>query len=127
MPEKRLEATYDGRRIVAVNTWFSGEWLEIDGERVHKTHHGFNVQEREPLLSAVVTGNSGLALHVEVFIAAVARVRMMIVVNGQYVAGDRMNDEEAAARRRADERLRSAGSSGADGNPVAVPVFDRTK
>jgi len=33
-------------------------------------------------------------------IVAVLRVRMMIVVNGRWVAGDRMNDKEAAAARR---------------------------
>ncbi|MBI1948717.1 MAG: hypothetical protein HYS27_23725 [Deltaproteobacteria bacterium] len=122
MPEKRLEAVVDGRRIVAINTWFSGERLEIDGAVIAKANHGFNVQEDEPLLSAVVTGDSGLPLHVEVFIAAVLTVRMMIVVNGRYVAGDRMNDKEAAAGRRAEERLRAASSGGGGGTSVAVPA-----
>lgn len=122
MPEKSLEAIVDGRRIVAINTWFSGERLEIDGMVAAKANHGFNVQEDEPLLAAVVTGDSGLPLHVEVFIAAVLRVRMMIVVNGRWVAGDHMNDKEAAAARRAEARLRVASSGGGAGTPVAVPA-----
>lgn len=122
MPEKRLHAIVDGRRIAAINTWFSGERLEVDGKVVAEANHGFNVQEDEPLLSAVVAGDSGLPLHVEVFIAAVLRVRMMIVVNGRWVAGDHMNDKEAAAMRRAEERLRVASSGGGGGTPVAVPV-----
>lgn len=122
MPEKRLEVTVDGRRIVAVNTWFSGEWLEIDGAVVQKEWHGFNVQEHEPLLAAVVRGDSGLDLHIEVFIAAVLTVKMMIVVNGKRVAGDVMHDEEEAAARRAAERLRLLASGGGSGTPVAVPA-----
>lgn len=125
MPEKRVQAIVDGRRIVAVNTWFSGERLEVDGEVVAKTQHLFSVQEHEPLLSAVVTGASGLPLHIEVFLAAVLRVRMMIVVNGRWAAGDHMHDEEEAAARRAEARLRAASSSGGGGTSVAVPAVDK--
>lgn len=125
MPEKRVQAIVDGRRIVAVNTWFSGERLEVDGEVKTRTRHLFSVREHEPLLSAVVPGVSGLPLHIEVFMAAIVRVRMMIVVNGRRVAGDHMHDEEEAAARRAEARLRTSSSSGGGGTSVAVPSVEK--
>ncbi len=127
MPEKRVQAIVDGRRIVAVNTWFSGERLEVDGAVVAKGQHLFNVQEHEPLLSAVVEGASGQPLHIEVFLAAVVRVRMMIVVNGRWAAGDHLHDKEEAAARRAEERLRTAAAGGGGGTSVAVPAVERRR
>jgi hypothetical protein len=123
MPEKRLEATVDGRRIVAVNTWFSGEWLEVDGAIVQRDRRLLNTQDREPMLQAVVVGASGTPLHVEVFIVAVLRVRMMIMVNGVRVAGDAMHAEEEAAARRANARLARSTSGGGSGTSVAVPLI----
>jgi hypothetical protein len=123
MPEKRVEATVDGRRIVAVNTWFSGEWLEVDGVVVQKDLRLVNTQDREPMLEAVVVGDSGRPLHIEVFIVAIIGVRMMIMVNGVRVAGDAMHKEEEAAARRAAARLAQSTSSGGSGTPVAVPVM----
>jgi hypothetical protein len=128
MPEKRLETTVDGRRIVAVNTWFSGAWLEIDGEVVHKDLRLINTQDKEPMLQAVVVGASGTPLHVEVFIVAVLRVRMMIMVNGVRVAGDAIHAEEEAAARRANARLARSTAGGGSGTSVAVPlVVDRRR
>lgn len=123
MPEKRLEATVDGRRIVAVNTWFSGEWLEIDGVVVQKDRRIVSTQHKEPMLEAVVVGDSGVPLHIEVFIVAIVGVRVMIMANGIHVAGDAMHDEEEAAARRAADRLAASMSSGGSGTPVAVPVI----
>ncbi len=122
MPEKRLEATVDGPHIVAVNTWFSGERLELDGVVVQTDLRLINTQDREPMLEAVVVGDSGTHLHVEVFIVAVLGVRMMIMVNGVRVAGDAMHAEEVAAARRADARLAASTSSGGSGTSVAVPI-----
>lgn len=123
MPEKRLEATVDGRRIVAVNTWFSGEWLEVDGVVIQKDRRLINTQDKEPMLEAVVVGASGMPLHIEVFIVAVLRVHMMMMVNGVRVAGDPMHAEEEAAARRANARLAQSTSSGGSGTSVAVPVM----
>lgn len=125
MPTKTLETTVDGRRITAVNTWFSGERLLVDGVVVDGKEQVFHTSERVPLLSTIVTGVSGREHHVEVFIAAVFTVKMMIAVDGVRVAGDVMEAEELAAAKRNEERLRVARSGSVGGAPVAVSVVPK--
>jgi hypothetical protein len=122
VPKKRLEVVVDGRKIVAINTWLSGAWLEIDGEVHRHDPRLFNIQAHTPMLEAVAIGASGQPLHIEVFIVALLRVHMMIAVNGQRVAGRPMHHKEEAAARRAQERLSSTAATGGGGTSVAVPV-----
>lgn len=124
MPTKRIEAVVDGRRIAGVNTWFAGEWIEVDGVVVAKARTLFSVSTEEPLVAAVVVGASGRALHVELFLSWIVTLKMVLVVDGVRVAGDEIVSAEEAAAARARARL-AASASATVGAPVAVPLARR--
>jgi hypothetical protein len=125
MPTKTVTAVVDGREIEAVNTWFSGERLLVDGDVVAESQALFSVSESHPILEARFTGESGKTHYVEVYIAAVVTTRMMICVDGEYEAGDRMGTAEMFAQQRMQSRLAKQRAGARLGSPVAVPVGDR--
>ena len=125
MPTKSVSVIVDGREIVAENTWFSGERLYVDGELVAEAQTAFNVSESHPLLEARFTGLSGETHYIEVYIVAVVTTKLMVCVDGEYAAGDRLGTAEMFAQQRMQSRLEQQRAGARVGSPVAVPVVAR--
>lgn len=88
MPKKEWVAHHDGQEIRVVNTWTGGTRLYINGE-CRDRNDGWFALGWTPWLSARLSqADPGSAL-VEVFVAALLRVKAEIRVDGQYLAGDR--------------------------------------
>ena len=88
MPQKEWKAHVAGREIRVVNSWTGGTHLYIDGDR--RDHNGgwFAPAWRNWLSARLVQGDPQSDL-VEVRVKALLTVKAQIVVNGQFVAGDR--------------------------------------
>jgi hypothetical protein len=88
MPQKAWVAHHDGREIRVVNTWTGGTRLYVDGE-CRDRNHGLWAPRWTWWLSSRLDRDDPSSPLVEVYVAALVRVRAEIRIDGVVVGGDR--------------------------------------
>ncbi len=88
MPQKEWTTHVQGREIRVVNSWTGGTRLYIDGDCRDRNSGMFAPTWRKWLSARLVQGDPASAL-IEVRLVALVHVKAQILVNGQFVAGDR--------------------------------------
>lgn len=88
MFQKEWTAQVGGHDIRVVNSWTGGTRLYIDGNCRDRNHDLFAPTWKRWLSARMIEGDAHSDL-VEVRLIALVHVRVQILVNGQFVAGDR--------------------------------------
>ena len=87
MPKKVVSYEIEGQTLEAVNTWFGGLRLNLNGEKVGSFKPKRAPEKGVPAITAMVD-LGGRISRVEVFAKAIMYVQLKIHVNGVHVAGD---------------------------------------
>jgi hypothetical protein len=88
MPIKVVTGELGNNTIVVENTWFNGCKLIINNEIVSENSDYFAIKKNKAIMQAKID-HDGITRKVEVFVFAIFTVNIKIVVDGEYLAGDR--------------------------------------
>lgn len=88
MPKKVVSCEIEGQTLEAVNTWFGGLRLNLNGEKVGSFKPKIAPKKGVPAITAMVDLLGGRSSRVEVFAKATTYVQLKIHVDGVHVAGD---------------------------------------
>lgn len=88
MPQKEWVTQVKGREVRVVNSWTGGTRLYIDGDCRDRNSSLFAPVWTDWLSARLVHGDPASDL-IEVRIVALLHVKAQILVNGQFVEGDR--------------------------------------
>ena len=88
MPQKEWSTRVSGHEVRVVNSWTGGTRLYIDGD-CRDRNAGLFAPVWTPWLSARLVHGDPSSDLIEVRIVARLHVKAQILVNGQYMAGDR--------------------------------------
>jgi len=91
--DKKVRAQVDGRSIEAVNNWFTGAAISVDGVEIARNREKLALDEARPFVQAHAEGDNG-PMQIDMHILSIIFTQIELRVNGRHVAGARLIKED---------------------------------